>query len=146
MDADHIANALSAFLDQVEEHKAVLGPALPSITGVARITTIGESMRIDVQLPPGAVYSDLPPLRPQCGTYCFPSGNFKPSRDLGWPLWPIGSHQGVKKRGLVDGLRVRVVHLRCRCRMMSVVAAIGPVITTVVVNPCNDGEKHVHDD
>ena len=88
---------------------------------------LGESLRLEVRLPIGAIYSEKAPVLPTPGMYCFPSGNFDAERDLGWRM------EQFRVRRKPDG--VRVIVLQCRKCGAAVTLKVGPFITTMTVPP-----------
>lgn len=95
-----------------------------------------DDVRLQVTLPLGAVWSDQPPWLPQEGIYCFPSGNFRPLRDLGWPLAMTGSR---KNRQVHNSRLTSLLCMKCR---LSMSASIGPFVTTLIVHKPETTVQH----
>lgn len=128
---------LRLLLDTFQQGGAIPG-ALQA--GTAEVTLQGSVLTVRMQLPANAVYSSTPPQFPQAGVYCFPSGNFKPTSDLGWRLRATASHRRIK-----TNVRARHICLKCRLCGTSFTTKIDSLLTTLIVDTPADGSaRHEH--
>jgi hypothetical protein len=138
---DVLVDAISHFLHEYETARRT--PNTLTLMYARATATVNvdtdvpqDDVQLRIKLPLGAVWSDEPPWLPQEGIYSFPSGNFRPLRDLGWPLAMTGSR---KNRRIHNSRLTSLLCIKCR---LSMSALIGPFVTTLIVHKPESTARH----
>ena len=132
---EDIVTRINDLLSVFSQQEAAPDTSAISLIEVPR----GRQFSMSCVLPLGAKYYSRPPRFAQAGTYCFPSGNFSPVSDVGWPMKCNAS------RYYSQGKRAgeRWLYLNCKHCTARISIAVGPFITTMTVFAPLDGAVHV---